>query len=125
MGAYGKAGRMIQLIDTQWLDQDEVLSALQISKSTWMNLRRRHSGPQDGQLRLGRRLYWNQRKLLDWLDDCEVSSDIDAPAPAAAPAFAEVTPKCGIPVAPEPSGYRSRTRGLYDGLGEPVDGRFQ
>jgi Helix-turn-helix domain len=124
---------VIEIEDGQWLDQAEVCELLGISAATWRATRRRGRGPQDGLVRLGKRVYVSRRSLRDWLDDCGESTDL-TPAPRP-PATAEVTAPArprGVAVAPaEPSysrGYRPSTSAserLYAGIGEPVAGRFQ
>lgn len=117
MAAREGEGTLITLGTTQWLDMTEVCETLRISRSTWEAVRRRGGGPQVGQLQLGRKLWWNRDALLEWLGDCETSSDIETPAPRA-PAPAEAVRTHGVPVA----GYsRSRTGNIFAGIGEVVD----
>jgi hypothetical protein len=109
------------------LDMDEVLGTLQISRSTRNHVRQRHGGPQDGMLRLGRKLWWNRDALVAWLHTCGDSSDIDAPAlrPEVPPAPVDATRYYpDRPVArPEPDNpaySRSyRPSDIYQGIGEP------
>lgn len=101
---------MIELAGRQWLDMNEVLGILQVSRSTWTHIRQRGGGP-GGQLRMGRKLFWSRDSLLTWLHDCEGSSDLGpAPAPAAEPVPARAH---GAPPAPP-------RRDPYAGVGEPV-----
>lgn len=127
---------MIEIGSEQWLDMDEVLGALQISRSTWNHVRQRHGGPQDGMLRLGRKLWWNRDALVAWLHTCEDSSDIDAPAPRPevplAPAeviryYRDRPVARPEPGSPDYTDYsRSyRPNDIYQGIGEPITREFQ
>ncbi len=110
---------MIEIDGRQWLQMDEVLDTLHISKSTFTAVRRRHGGP-DGQLRLGRRLYWNRASLAAWLHDCEGSSDI-TPAPRAEPPAHAEPVRQQASATEQPYALARQPIDLYAGVGEVVD----
>jgi predicted DNA-binding transcriptional regulator AlpA len=107
-------GILITLGTTQWLDMTEVCETLQISRSTWEAVRRRHGGPPAGQLQLGRKLWWDRDALLDWLHDCETSSDIGTPAPRAPETARAGRQRGGAPMA-------TASRSPFSAIGEVVD----
>lgn len=125
----GSRQGMIEIANELYLDQQEVLSTLAISKGTWLNLRRRHGGPQGGQLRLGKRLYMRQSVLREWALYCEESTDITHTPRASAPA----EPITAAPATPAPAPAPARLRGVpvaqkqrpslspFAGVGEVVD----
>lgn len=72
--------------DTIYLTTQEACAMLRISRSTWFNIRRRGAGPRC--VRLGRGLYWSKAALIEWLRDCEGSSDLEPRAPRHSPPVA-------------------------------------
>lgn len=63
---------MLKIDDEQWLDTDEVTDTLHISRSTLLGLRKNGTGPKN--VKLGKRLYFNERALVEWLHDHEESA---------------------------------------------------